>query len=110
MELDEAAHAKDAAARAVHCGSCRTCKFSSSLSKWEYKVTFMLFLKAVLDRFQKFQNVCPTKARLHILERYSDSQGFTLALSDSLSSLSSTSARLWALCVGYGTIQGNPVI
>ncbi len=41
MELEEAA-----AAQAVHCGSCRTCKFSSGLSKWEYKIAFTLFLKA----------------------------------------------------------------
>ncbi len=44
MELEEAA-----AAQAVHCGNCRTCKFSSNLSKWEYKITFILFLRAFLD-------------------------------------------------------------
>ncbi len=58
MELEEAAAA---AASPVHCGSCRTCKFSSSFSKWEYEIAFTMFSKALLDRFQKFQNVCTTK-------------------------------------------------
>ncbi len=55
MELEEAA-----AAGAVHCGSCRTCKFSFSLSTWEYEFASTLFLKALLGRFQNFQNVCNT--------------------------------------------------
>ncbi len=44
LELEEAAAADAAAAQVLHCGSCRTCKFSSHLSKWEYQIEFTLFL------------------------------------------------------------------